>query len=222
MFVSVWPVVSRRRASSRYCPEEVSVGQENWTFLKYLGEKELAQLGLNDVGNLANIKMNLANDTADKMLESIGPIAKGIAMRIEKANKRVGERLKYLIPQYFDANRLIEYVGPDAIAKEMFDYDPDTLVPSHLPDEFIGGKYPETKSMYDRLTRAKFFVKKIRLISVPSTLLKITQMQEQLKYLNLKRRTGPDLRGKQFLMKTRYRRSAAKVRSLREELQGRD
>lgn len=172
-------------------PDEVSVGQDNWTFLKYLSEKELAQLGLNDVGNLANIKMNLANDTADKMLESIGPIAKGIAMRIEKANKRVGERMKYLIPQFFDANRLVEYVGPDNVAKEMFDYDPDTLVPSHLPDEFIGGKYPETPSRYDRLTRAKFFVKKIRLVSVPSTLLKITQMQEQLKFLNLKRGGAP-------------------------------
>ena len=172
-------------------PDEVAVGQENWTFLKYLGEKELAQLGLNDVGNLANIKMNLANDTADKMLESIGPIAKGIAMRIEKGNKRVGERMKYLIPQYFDAARIIEYVGPDNIAKEMFDYDPDTLVPSHLPDEFIGGKYPETKSMYDRLTRAKFFVRKLRLVSVPNTLLKITAMQRQLMLLQLKRGGAP-------------------------------
>jgi hypothetical protein len=143
---------------------------------------------LNDVGNLANIKMNIANDTADKMLESIGSIAKAIAMKIEKANKRVGERMKFLIPQWFDANRLIEYVGPDGIAKEMFDFNPDDMVPSHLPDELLGGGlYPTTPSMYDRLTRAKFFVKKLRLVSVPNTLLKITQMQEQLKYLQLKR-----------------------------------
>jgi hypothetical protein len=172
-------------------PEEVMTSGENWTFLKYLGEKELAQLGLNDVGNLANMKLNIANDTADKMLESIGPIAKGIAMRIEKANKRVGDRMKYLIPQWFDAARLVEYVGPDNIAKEMFDYNPDDMVPSHLPDELQNGLYPTTPSMYDRITRAKFFVKKLRLVSVPSTLLKITQMQEQLKFLNLKRGGAP-------------------------------
>jgi hypothetical protein len=171
-------------------PKEVDVGSENREFLKYLGDKELAQLGLNDVGNLANIKLNIANETADKMLESIGPIAKGIAMRIEKANKRVGERLKFLIPQWFDAARLIDYVGQDNIAKEMFDYDPSQMVPSHLPDEFINGLYPETKSRYDLTTRAKFFVKKLRLISVPSMLLKITAMQEQLKFLQLKR--SPD------------------------------
>jgi hypothetical protein len=181
-------------------PDEVVTSQENWNLLKYLNDKLLAQLGLNDVGNLANIKLNIANDTADKMLESIGPVAKGIAMRIEKANKRVGERMKFLIPQWFDANRLIEYVGPDSIAKEMFDFNPDDMVPSHLPDELISkevngklvsGLLPSTASRYDKLTRAKYFVRKLRLISVPNTLLKVTAMQEQLKYLQLKRAQAP-------------------------------
>jgi hypothetical protein len=172
-------------------PESVKVTGENSGYLKYLGEKELAQLGMNDVGNLANMKLNIANETADKMLESIGPIAKGIAMRIEKANKRVGERMKTLIPQWFDAARLIEYVGPDNIAKEMFDYNPDDMVPSHLPDELIGGAFPTTKSMYDRLTRAKYFANKLRLISVPNTLLRITAMQRQMLMLQLKRSGAP-------------------------------
>ena len=173
-------------------PDSVQVGGEDFTWLKYLGEKEQAQLGLNDVGNLQNMKLNIANDTADKMLESIGSLAKGIAMRIEKANKRVGERMKFLIPQWFDAARLIEYVGPDNIAKEIFDFNPDDMVPSHLPDELgVGGTYPTKPSMYDRLTRAKFFVRKLRLISVPSTLLKITAMQQQLLYLQLKRGGAP-------------------------------
>ena len=172
-------------------PDTVAVDGTDFNWLKYLGEKEQAQLGLNDVGNLQNMKLNIANDTADKMLESIGSLAKGIAMRIEKANKRIGERMKYLIPQWFDAARLIEYVGPDNIAKEMFDFNPDDMVPSHLPDEMIKGLYPEKPSMYDRLTRARFFVKKLRLISVPSTLLKITAMQQQLLYLQLKRGQAP-------------------------------
>lgn len=172
-------------------PDEVRVDAQHFTFLKYLAEKQEQQLGLTDLGNLQNMKMNIANDTADKMLESIGPIAKGIAARIEKGNKRVGERMKFLIPQWFDVQRLIEYVGPDNIAREMFDYNPDDMVPSHLPDEMIGGMYPETASMYDRLTRAKWFVKKLRLVSVPSTLLKITAMQRQLLMLQLKRGGAP-------------------------------
>ena len=168
-------------------PDEVVVGNENWTFLKYLREAMLADLGLNDVGNMANLKINMSSDDATKQIESIGPVGKGIAMRLEKSNKRVGERVKFLIPQWFDTCRLIEYVGEDSIAREIFDYNPDDMVPSHLPDEFVNGNYPETPSMYDKLTRAKWLVKKLRLISVPSMLLKITAAQEQLKYLQLKR-----------------------------------
>lgn len=172
-------------------PEEVRVDAIHFTFLKYLKDAMQEQLGLTDLGNLQNMKMNIANDTADKMLESIGPIAKGIAARIERSNKAVGCRMKFLIPQWFNVQRLMEYVGPDGMARETFDYNPDSLVPSHLPDEMPGGKYPTDESKYPALTRARYFVRQIRLASVPSTLLKITQMQEQLKYLQLKRGQAP-------------------------------
>lgn len=172
-------------------PDEVRVGSEHFTYLKYLKDAELQQLGINDITSLENLKTNVASDSIEKILESIGPVGKGIAARIEKGNKRVGERMKYLIPQWFDTERLIEYVGPDGIAPEMFDYNPDDMVPSHMPDELVNGMYPQTVSAYDRLTRAKWFCKKLRLVSVPSTLIRITQMQEQLKYLQLKRGQAP-------------------------------
>ena len=172
-------------------PEEVRVNNEHFTFLKYLKECKQSQLGLTDLGNLQNMKANIANDTADKMLESIGPIAKGIAARIEKANKAIGYRMKFLILQWFNVSRIMEYVGPDNIAREVFDFNPDELVPSHLPDEMTNGMFPNTPSQYDQLTRARWFARQIRLVSVPSTLLRITQMQEQMKYLQLKRGNAP-------------------------------
>jgi len=135
--------------------------------------------------------MNIANDTADKMLESIGPIAKGIAARIEKGNKAVGYRMKFLILQWFNVRRIMEYVGPDSIAREIFDFNPDDLVPSHMPDEMVDGNFPEEPSHYNQLTRARWFAKQIRLVSVPSTLLKVTQMQRQLMMLQLKRGGAP-------------------------------
>jgi hypothetical protein len=180
-----------RKIMQSILPEEVRVQGEHFKFLEYLKNCKQAQLGLQDLGNLQNIKMNLANDTADKMLESIGPIAKGIAARIEKANKAIGQRMKFLILQWFNVPRIMEYVGPDQIDRAVFDFNPDDLVPSHMPDELIGGTFPSSPSQYDRLTRARWFTRQIRLVSVPSTLLRITQMQEQLKYLQLKRGNAP-------------------------------
>lgn len=173
-------------------PESVSVAEMHFKFLQLLKEARQSQLGLLDLGNLANLKnANVSGDNVEKMLEGIGPIAKGIAARIEKSNKAVGYRMKYLILQWFNVRRIMEYVGPESVAPEIFDYNPDDLVPSHLPDEMVNGGFPGTSSMYSALERAKWFAKNIRLISVPSTLLRITQMQEQLKYLQLKRGQAP-------------------------------
>jgi hypothetical protein len=172
-------------------PDSVKVDSTHFNFLKYLKECKQAQLGLTDLGNLQNMKMNIANDTADKMLESIGPIAKGIAARIEKGNKAVGYRMKFLILQWFNVRRIMEYVGPDSIAPETFDYNPDELVPSHMPNEMVLGNFPDSPSMYQQLDRARWFARNIRLVSVPSTLLKITQMQRQLMMLQLKRGGAP-------------------------------
>jgi hypothetical protein len=172
-------------------PESVQVTSEHFNFLKYLKECKQTQLGLQDLGNLQNMKMNIANDTADKMLESIGPIAKGIAARIEKSNKAIGYRMKFLILQWFNVRRIMEYVGPDSVAPETFDYNPDELVPSHMPDEMVKGNFPSLGSVYSQLDRARWFARNIRLVSVPSTLLKITQMQRQLTMLQLKRGGAP-------------------------------
>jgi hypothetical protein len=173
-------------------PDEVRVGSTQFEYLKYLNEKEGKQLGLEDLGNLgSNMKLQIASDTADKMLESIGPVGKGIAQRVEKANKAVGQRMKYLILQWFDTQRIMEYVGPENMAAETFDYKPNELVPSHLPDELDAGVFPQKESEYSSLDRARWFAKQIRLVSVPSTLLKVTQMQQQLLLLQLKKGQAP-------------------------------
>lgn len=174
-------------------PQEVRADAVHFQMLKYLDDAEQMQLGLLDLGNLANLKSaNVSGDNMDKMLESIGPIAKGISARIEKGNKSVGNRMKFLILQWFTTARIMEYIGPDSLAPQIFDYNPDTLVPSHLPDEFMAsGSYPTTSSMYSRLDRARWFARNLRLVATPNTLLRVTQMQEQLKYLQLKRGQAP-------------------------------
>jgi hypothetical protein len=172
-------------------PEEVRVNTEHFKFLEYLAMMRKEQLGINDLGNLANLKMNLSADNLDKALETVGPIAKGIAAGMEAANGKVAYMLKFMIPQWFDTKRIIEYIGPDNIKPEIFDYDPSSIIPSHMPDEYVTGTVPETPSQYDKIARARAFTKNLRLISVPNTLLQLTQKDEQLKWMTLKRQGAP-------------------------------
>jgi hypothetical protein len=179
-------------------PEGVVVENVDYEFVELLKQMEEQQLGINDLGNLVHMRANLNADSFDKAIDPIGPIAKGIAASMEASNAKVAYMLKFMIPQWMSTKRIIEYVGPDQITPEMFDFDPESLIPSHLEDEFVngvvlpmetleGGALVPRPSYYDKLTRAKAFAKNMRLISIPSTLLKITQQAEQLKYLQLYR-----------------------------------
>lgn len=172
-------------------PETVKVTGEHFKFWEILVNSRREELGINDLGNLANMKLNLSGDNLDKALEPIGPIAKGIAAGMEASNAKVAFMLKFMIPQWYDMKRIIEYVGPDNITSEVFDFDPASMIPSHMPDEFLDGKVPDSPSLYSQVERARRFCKNLRLISVPSTLLKITQQQEQLKWLTLKKQGAP-------------------------------
>jgi hypothetical protein len=127
---------------------------------------------------------------------------------MEAGNMKVGYITKFLILQYVDTKRIIEYLGPNKTTPEMFDFDPDSLVPSHMVDEMLpGGVFPHEgtgqfdgngaeimrmrDSKYTKLERARIFAKNLRLIQVPSTLLKVTQAQEQVKYQALFTRGFP-------------------------------
>jgi hypothetical protein len=172
-------------------PEEVRVIAEHFKFLEMLAAARKEQLGINDLGNLANMKLNLSGDTLDKALEPVGPIAKGIAAGMEAANAKIAYMLKFSIPQWYDTKRIIEYVGPDNITPEVFDFDPASMVPSHMPDEYMDGNVPTTPSAYKPIDRMRRLAKNMRLISVPSTLIKMTQQAEQLKWMSLKFKNAP-------------------------------
>ena len=180
-------------------PEEVQVTATNFEFLKYAADLEEKQLGMNDLGNLLNLRLNLSADSFDKAVEAIGPIAIGIAATMEAGNAKIAYMLKFMIAQWMDAKRIIEYVGPDQITPELFDYDPASLIPSHMPDEYMDaggasvlpfrdigeGQREIIESQYSKMERARYFARQLRLISIPSTLLKLTQAQEQTKYMAL-------------------------------------
>ena len=169
-------------------PDEVRVEEVHFKFLDFLMKMREQQLGIQDLGNLANLKFNISGETMDKALEEIGPIAKGIAAGMEAANAKVALQLKTMIIQWYDTGRVIQIIGPDNITQEVFDFDPASMVPSHMPEEMIPmsegshlWKTPEEPSFFSKMDRAKRLASNLRLISIPSTLLKITQRDEQQK-----------------------------------------
>lgn len=163
-------------------------------FLERLDNSVLADLGLNDIQNLAEMKMNMNEQGMEKALALVGPVVKDIAYGMECAHGEVGQWLKFSIPQYLDTARVMQYVGPDGITPETLDFDPASLIPSHGPDEFLfgtQGKVMPEVSAYSKMERAKMYCRNLTLVSVPHTLHEITQTQERLLYLQLQRSGAP-------------------------------
>jgi hypothetical protein len=75
------------------------------------------------------------------------------------------------------------------------DFNPDELIPSHAPDEILAHADPEQAvpwdSKYTKAQRAQMFADNLTLTVVPHTQHNITQMQEQLKWLQLWRGGAP-------------------------------
>jgi hypothetical protein len=84
--------------------------------------------------------------------------------------------------QWYDTKRVMEYVGADGITRDTLDYDPNSLVPSHMPDEDRTGS-----SIYSRNQRARFFAENLHFFLTPHSAHEITQMSHKLLLIQLRK-----------------------------------
>lgn len=145
------------------------------------------QLGLGQIQALAKLRANMGSESVDKLLESgQGPIVQDISRDMEVPLQQCGNRVKYLILQYMTTARMMQYVGEDGMTAEVFDYDPESVVPSHMPTEsrlFREGKPSETP----KVIRARHFANNLRFMITPYSVHEITQMQKKLGMIQLKK-----------------------------------
>jgi hypothetical protein len=144
-------------------------------------------LGLNDLASISQMKLNLSSDNFDKILESLGPVAKGIAGNMQVSHTKIADMLKYDIFQYFTTQQMMSILGVDGVATEVFDFNPNSMTPSHMPWETDRNQ----PSQASRNERALWMAKNLITKSVPNSLLQVTQMQEKMIYMNALQRGWP-------------------------------
>lgn len=153
---------------------------------QHLEEAMDHQMGINDIMALNRARAAGSGDDMQKLMEAQGPIVKDISRTMERSMRDLGEMMKYLILQYYDSARVMRIVGEDGITPETFDYDPTSLIPSHMP-----GESPDAGSIYNKVERARRFAETLTFFITPNSLHAITQMSRQLLYLQLYRAQFP-------------------------------
>jgi hypothetical protein len=114
-------------------------------------------------------------------MEAMGPIVKDISRSMERSLSRVGQQMKYLILQWMTTHRIMQYVGEDGMTNEIFDYDPTSLIPSHLPGERPQDANGNVISSPTSLSkRARWFADALKFYILPHSAHEITQMTHRL------------------------------------------
>jgi hypothetical protein len=174
-------------------PEVYRVEPELMVAVRHYEETMDYQMAIRDVVALAKAKaLGKGSDQLEALMEAQGPVVKDISRSMERSLCRIGSQLKFLVMQYLDTARLMQYVGEDGITQEIFDYDPTSLIPSHMPGE------PTTDvnerplaSMHSKLQRARWFAENLRFFLMPHSVHEITQMTHRLMLLQMRQRGLP-------------------------------
>ncbi len=158
----------------------------DWLFkvIEILQASMMRSLGLDAVKSLEKLRANISDP--EKLLDAEGPTVMGTSRTMERGLRDLGEMMKYNILQYMTTPQVMQIVGADGIAPQVFDYAPDKVIPSHLPGEpTIDSNQQLVASNADEFTRAKTFAKNLRFFITPHSLHYIAQAQQRLNLLAL-------------------------------------
>jgi hypothetical protein len=164
-------------------PEELmSIPEWAFAWAKKLEDDEDYLLGNNAMNNLAKAKVAGADDALLKAMEEAGPIVKDIS---NACNEPVSDLMMMCLSdvlQYYPPGRIMQYVGANGVAREVFDLDPASLVPSHLEHED-----KNEKSAYTRMQRCQNFCASIHATIAPGELHGIVQTGNKLMLIQMQR-----------------------------------
>jgi hypothetical protein len=141
-----------------------------------------AQMCVDQAMNLAKARTRGSVDDLDKIMEMQGPIVTDMSRSMEPPLRDLGDMVKFLTLQYRTTPYLMQIVGPDNVPRETIDFDPMTLVPSHLK-----GENTELASPTDRIKRARTFANNLKFSILPGSLHEYQQMEYRLGLIQLQK-----------------------------------
>lgn len=136
-------------------------------------------LDTNNIKALALRSQVPASDTLESLNTIAGAITTDRSRTMEAAVNRIYNRVGMLFFQFMNAPRRLKELGPNGLAKEDFDYQPDSLIP---------GQAGESEA--DRLRRAKEFAANFSFFLTPGSLHDLVSTQQRMNMLQLKRSGG--------------------------------
>lgn len=173
-------------------PHEIyQVSPESLAWRKELQADLDYTLQSRDIVELGKAKaLGKGMDQLDALLSMDGPIVKDMSESITMSLSRVGSQLMYLEMEYLPTARVMQYIGEDGVGLRTFDFDPASLVPSHMPGENpFGADEKPIPSTYSQMERARHLCENVKFQLTDAHELKL--MTQRLVYIQLRQRQMP-------------------------------
>lgn len=137
-------------------------------------------LAIRDMTNLAKTNQIPSAESIDKILEMAGPVVTDISRGMERGLRDLGEMVKCLFYQFYDAPRKVQVLGASGLSEEDWLFEPGALVPSGIRAQSKLGQV-----LPDNMVDAKRAMQGCIFHITPNSLHQIQQMQRKLLYIQL-------------------------------------
>jgi hypothetical protein len=166
-------------------PSQFDIPQVIPEFIQSLEDRLGYQIGVQDLTALAKAQQTPSADSIEKLMELAGPLVTDMSRNMERSLRDLGEMFKSMVFQFYTAARKVQVLGPDGLTEEDFDFEPDSMVPSHFPWQ------DPTSPVAPRHKRAQWHQNNFVFHVTPNSLHQITQMTRKLLFLQLQRSGVP-------------------------------
>lgn len=167
---------------------ETLLNHPGWAYeyAKYLNDARNYILGTDQMANLAEAKMaSTQGDVMQEALEDAGPIVKDISHGMECPMQDLMDMTISDVLQNYPTGRVMNYVGADGITPLVFDLNPETIVPSHGPNE------DKTQtSAFTKMQLCQMFLDNFKATIAPGALHGIVQTSQKLMMVQYQRSGG--------------------------------
>jgi len=148
--------------------------------------------GVRDMSQMMRLNQIPSASTIEKVSETMSPTVRGRSRAIEAFMREFGMMTAYNFAQFYDLPKRYTILGPDGVTREDFDFDPGSMIPDFVHKEDFDHRGVPTASALmrgpmPRYERAREFLRQFTYHVAPGSLLAASEIEEQLKYLQLSR-----------------------------------
>lgn len=156
-------------------------------WVQQMEERQDHIMGVRDLVAMAKARQIPSEGTIEKILEMAGPLAQDMTRNMERGMRDLGEFRRYLNLQFRPVQRRLQILGEAGAVEEDFDWDPGTLVPSHLE-----GEDPDDgPSRFSLVERARKHAGNFEYYVVPNSMGRLQSMTQKLLLLQLEKTGFP-------------------------------